>query len=56
METFITNDRLMAAAPKMYYALIKTLELLRDGDAEPYQADNLETLINEILTNLEGPI
>ena len=56
MKTFITNDRLMAAAPKMHDALIQTLALLRDGDAEPYQADNLETLITEILTNLEGPL
>jgi len=56
MKTFITNDRLMAAAPSMYDALVKTLELLQDGDAEPYQADNLETLITEILTNLESPI
>jgi hypothetical protein len=56
MKTLITNNRLVAAAPKMYYALIQTLALLQDGDAEPYQADNLETLITEILVNLEGPI
>ena len=48
------NDRLIDQAQKMHDALIQTLELLRDGDAEPYQADNLETLITEILVNLEG--
>jgi hypothetical protein len=50
------NDRLIDQAPKMYDALVKTLELLQDGDAEPYQADALEALIIEILVNLEGPI
>lgn len=56
MKTLTKNARLMNAAPSMHDALIKTLELLRDGDAEPYQADKLETLISEILVNLEGPI
>jgi len=54
MKKFITNDRLIDQAPKMHDALIKTLELLRDGDAEPYQADALDILITEILNNLEG--
>ena len=56
MKTLITNNRLVAAAPKMHDALIQTLALLQDGDAEPHQADKLEALINEILTNLENPI
>ena len=56
MKTLTKNDLLVAAAPNMYDALIKTLELLQDGDAEPYQADRLEILITEILNNLEGPI
>jgi hypothetical protein len=46
----------MAAAPSMYDALVKTLELLQDGDAEAYQADALESLITDILVNLESPI
>lgn len=48
------DSNLIDQITKMHDALIKTLELLRDGDAEPYQADNLETLITEILFNLKG--
>jgi hypothetical protein len=40
----------------MYDALVKTLELLQDGDAEAHQADALEALITDILVNLESPI
>ena len=50
------NARLMAAAPSMYDALVRTLALLQDGDAEAYQADALEDLITDILVNLESPI
>jgi hypothetical protein len=46
----------MAAAPSMFDALVRTLSLLQDGDAEAYQADALEDLITEILVNLESPI
>lgn len=48
------NNRLIDQAPKMHDALVKTLELLQDGDAEPHQADALEALITEILVNLES--
>ena len=50
------NARLMAAAPSMFDALVRTLSLLQDGDAEPHQADALEALITDILVNLESPI
>lgn len=50
------NARLMAAAPSMYDALVRTLSLLQDGDAEPHQANELEALITDILVNLESPI
>jgi hypothetical protein len=50
------NARLMAAAPSMYDALVKTLALLQDGDAEEYEAAALENLITDILVNLESPI
>ena len=50
------NARLMAAAPSMYDALVCTLSLLQDGDAEPHQANELEALITDILVNLESPI
>ena len=50
------NARFMAAAPSMYDALVRTLSLLQDGDAEAYQANALETLITDILVNLEKPL
>ena len=48
------NNRLIDQALKMHDALIQTLALLQDGDAEAHQADALEALITEILVNLEG--
>lgn len=50
------NARLMAAAPEMYDALVQTLVLLQDGDSSEFDADNLESLITNILVNLEKPI
>ena len=50
------NARLMAAAPCMYAALEKTLKLLQDPDGDQFMANGLESLITDILTNLERPL
>ena len=41
-------------APSMYFALIETLELLKDGDTEPEDADALTGKIESILKNIKG--
>jgi hypothetical protein len=40
-------------APSMYFALIDALALLKDGDAEPEDADKLTEKIELILKNLK---
>jgi hypothetical protein len=41
-------------APSMYFALIDALALLKDGDAEPEDADALTEKIESILKNIKG--
>jgi hypothetical protein len=41
-------------APSMYFALIDALALLKDGDAEPADADKLTEKIESILKNIKG--
>lgn len=41
-------------APSMYFALIDALALLKDGDAEPEDADKLTEKIESILKNIKG--
>ena len=41
-------------APSMYFALIDALALLKDGDAEPEDADALTGKIELILKNIKG--
>jgi hypothetical protein len=41
-------------APSMYFALIDALALLKDGDAEPEDADKLTEKIELILKNIQG--
>jgi hypothetical protein len=41
-------------APSMYFALVETLALLKNGDAEPEDADALTEKIESILKNIQG--
>lgn len=41
-------------APSMYFTLIETLALLKDGDAESEDADKLTEKIESILKNIKG--
>ena len=41
-------------APSMYFALVDALALLKDGDAEPEDADKLTEKIESILKNIKG--
>ena len=41
-------------APSMYFALIDALALLKNGDAEPEDADKLTEKIESILKNIKG--
>ena len=41
-------------APSMYFALIDALALLKNGDAEPEDADALTGKIELILKNIKG--
>ena len=41
-------------APAMYFALIETLELLTDPEAEPEDADQLTAKIQQILNQIKG--
>ena len=41
-------------APSMYFALIDALALLKNGDAEPEDADALTGKIESILKNIKG--
>jgi hypothetical protein len=50
------NARLMAAAPSMYDALVATLNLLQDPNGDEFQANSLESLITDLLTELERPL
>lgn len=48
------SARLISAAPSMLNALESCLELLRDPDAEPQDADRVETLVRETLAMAKG--
>jgi len=50
------NARLMAAAPAMYDALTQALALIRDPDADEYQANAVDNLISNIVSDLQRPI
>ena len=50
------NARLMAAAPCMHAALEKTLKLLQDPDGDQFMANELESLITDLLVNLQRPL
>jgi len=50
------NARLMAAAPCMYAALGRTLQLLQNTDSYDRLGPQLESDIAEILSNLERPL
>jgi hypothetical protein len=41
-------------APAMYFALIETLELLTNPDAEPEDADQITAKIQQILNQIKG--
>jgi hypothetical protein len=45
----------MAAAPAMYDALTHALALIRDPDADEYQANAVENLISDIVSDLQRP-
>jgi len=49
------NARLMAAAPAMYDALTHALALIRDPDSDEYQANAVENLISDIVSDLQRP-
>ena len=51
----VVNARLMAAAPAMYDALTHALALIRDPDADEYQANAVENLISDIVSDLQRP-
>jgi len=41
-------------APSMYFALIDALALLKDGDAEPEDADQITAKIQQIINQIKG--
>jgi hypothetical protein len=41
-------------APAMYFALIETLELLTDPEAEPEDADQITAKIQQIINQIKG--
>jgi len=41
-------------APAMYFALIETLELLTEPDAEPEDADQVTEKIQQIINQIKG--